>query len=94
MDISNYDELFEVIVKLNDVQSCREFFSDLCTYRELDAMVGRVKAAKMLLRGETYETIVDKKIVSSATLSRVSRCVKYGQGYKRFLSALNDENLG
>lgn len=94
MNISDYDELFETILKLGDVQSCRDFFSDLCTYRELDAMAGRIRAAKMLLRGETYETIVDKKIVSSATLSRVSRCVKYGNGYKRFLVEKKDENLG
>lgn len=80
-----YDELYRVILNLKTVEDCEQFFSDLCTYRELDAMLGRVKAAKMLLAGETYEAIIDKKIVSSATLSRVSRCVKHGNGYKKFL---------
>lgn len=80
-----YDELYRAILKLKTVDDCERFFSDLCTYRELDAMLGRVKAAKMLLAGETYEAIIDKKIVSSATLSRVSRCVKHGNGYKKFL---------
>ena len=80
-----YDELYRAILKLKTVEDCERFFSDLCTYRELDAMLGRVKAAKMLLAGETYEAIIDKKIVSSATLSRVSRCVKHGNGYKKFL---------
>ena len=77
-----YDELYRAILNLKTVEDCEQFFSDLCTYRELDAMLGRVKAAKMLLAGETYEAIIDKKIVSSATLSRVSRCVKHGNGYK------------
>lgn len=80
-----YDELYRAILNLKTVEECEQFFSDLCTYRELDAMLGRVKAAKMLLAGETYEAIIDKKIVSSATLSRVSRCVKHGNGYKNFL---------
>lgn len=80
-----YDELYLAILNLKTVEDCEQFFSDLCTYRELDAMLGRVKAAKMLLAGETYEAIIDKKIVSSATLSRVSRCVKHGNGYKNFL---------
>ena len=80
-----YDELYRAILNLKTVDDCERFFSDLCTYRELDAMLGRVKAAKMLLAGETYEAIIDKKIVSSATLSRVSRCVKHGNGYKKFL---------
>ena len=79
-----YDELYRAILNLKTVEDCEQFFSDLCTYRELDAMLGRVKAAKMLLAGETYEAIIDKKIVSSATLSRVSRCVKHGNGYKNF----------
>lgn len=85
MEKSGYEELYEAILKLKTVDDCDKFFSDLCTYRELDSMLGRVKAAKMLISGETYETIVDKKIVSSATLSRVSRCVKHGEGYKKFL---------
>lgn len=80
-----YDELYRAILNLKTVEDCEQFFSDLCTYRELDAMLGRIKAAKMLLAGETYEAIIDKKIVSSATLSRVSRCVKHGNGYKNFL---------
>lgn len=80
-----YDELYKAILNLKTVEDCEAFFSDLCTYRELDSMLGRVKAAKMLIAGETYETIIDQKVVSSATLSRVSRCVKHGNGYKKFL---------
>ena len=85
-DIKNcYGELFESIVKLNSVEDCELFFRDLCTVKELDAMTQRVKSAKLLLDGETYEKIIAKTDISSATLSRVSRCVKYGEGYKKFL---------
>ena len=48
-------------------------------------MTQRIKAAKLLLDGETYEQIIAKTEISSATLSRVSRCVKYGEGYKKIL---------
>ena len=85
-DIKNsYGELFEVIINLKTKEDCELFFRDLCTVKELDAMTQRVKSAKLLLDGETYEKIIAKTDISSATLSRVSRCVKYGEGYKKFL---------
>ena len=49
----NHQELFEAILKLKTVEDCEEFFSDLCTYKELDSMLGRIKAAKLLIQGET-----------------------------------------
>ncbi len=84
-----YNELYKVILKLKTEQDCEEFFSDLCTIKELDAMTQRVIAGKLLLNGETYEKIIAKTDISSATLSRVSRCVKYGKGYKNFLTDNN-----
>lgn len=82
---NQYGELFDVIKNLNTKEDCEAFFSDLCTIKELDSMTQRVTAAKLLLAGETYEKIIAKTDISSATLSRVSRCVKYGSGYKKFL---------
>ena len=85
-DIKNsYGELFEVLAKLSTPEECEIFLHDLCTVKELDAMTQRIKSAKLLLNGETYEQIIAKTDISSATLSRVSRCVKYGEGYKKFL---------
>ncbi len=77
--------LFEIILKLNTIEECAVFFEDLCTYKEIEAMTQRVKAAKLLLDGEVYESIVKKTNISSATLARVSKCVKYGNGYKNIL---------
>ena len=85
-DIKNcYGELFEIILKLKTQKDCEDFFKDLCTIKELDSMTQRVKTAKLIINGETYEKIILKTNVSSTTLSRVSRSLKYGNGYKKFL---------
>ena len=82
---SQHNELFATLIKLNTIEDCELFLRDLCTMKELDSMAQRISAAKLLLDGETYESIIKKTDISSATLSRVSRCVKYGNGYKKIL---------
>lgn len=78
-------ELFELILTLKTQEDCEKLFDDLCTYKELEAMAQRVKAAKMIMKGNTYEQIIKETEISSATLSRVSKCVKYGNGYKNYI---------
>ena len=78
-------ELFRLIASLKTEEEIRLLFDDLCTYKEIDSMAQRLKSAKLLLEGSTYEEIIRKTDISSATLSRVSRCVKYGKGYKTVL---------
>ena len=77
--------LFKTILSLKDEKQCAAFFEDLCTFKEIEAMAQRLTAAKLLLAGETYERITSETDRSSATLSRVSRCVKYGEGYSSVL---------
>lgn len=89
-DKNRIEELYKIIISINDLDSCRDFFDDLCTYGEIDKMAQRVEAAKKLLSGETYENIIKTTDISSATLSRVSRCVKHGKGYVKVLS--NDKD--
>ncbi len=85
-DIKNdYSLLYEVILSLKTKEDCDAFFKDLCTIKELDSMAQRVKVATLLKDGETYEKIIAKTDISSATLSRISRCFKYGDGYKKFI---------
>ena len=81
----SYTDLYKSLLNLKTEKDCELFLKDLCTVKELDSMAQRVKAAKLLLNGETYETIIKKTDISSATLSRISRCVKYGEGYKNLL---------
>ena len=78
-------QLFELILKLENIQDCQALFSDLCTDKEVEKMAERVYAAKLLLAGHTYNQVISETDISSATLSRVSRCVQYGNGYSKFL---------
>ena len=78
-------ELFELIASLETPEDCRALFEDLCTNKEIEQMAQRIGAAKLLLEGKTYQQVTDTYDISSATLSRVSRCVQYGNGYNKFL---------
>lgn len=79
-------ELYALILSLETADDCADLFQDLCTTKELEQMAQRVKAAKLLLEGKTYNQVMEQCEISSATLSRVSRCVQYGKGYKNFLN--------
>ena len=73
-------KLFEILAKLNTKEEVEAFFDDLCTYAEIEKMEQRVEAAQMFLDGATYNQVIQKTEISSATLSRVSRCIRYGSG--------------
>lgn len=85
------EQLFELIVSLDNVEDCRALFEDLCTIKELENMAERCYAARSLLEGDTYNQVMAKADISSATLSRVSRCVQYGKGYSRLLKKEEQE---
>lgn len=74
------DGLCEAILKLETVEQCKAFLDDLCTYKEVEQMAARIYAAKMFLRGGTYNEIIEATELSSATLSRVSRAITHGSG--------------
>lgn len=78
-------KLYSVIKTLKNEEDCAAFFSDLCTDKELEKMAERVYAAELLMEGKTYNQVMEQSDISSATLSRVSRCVQYGSGYSKFL---------
>ena len=77
--------LYELIASIDDPEDIRALFDDLCTRKEVENMAERVHAAKLLLQGNTYSQVMAQADISSATLSRVSRCVQYGNGYSRLL---------
>lgn len=78
-------ELFELIVSIENTDDCRALFDDLCTKKEVEQMAQRVRAAKLLIEGKTYNQVTEETDISSATLSRISRCIQYGNGYSKFL---------
>ena len=79
------ERLFQLIAGIEDPQDIRALFTDLCTAKEIENMAERCYAANLLLEGNTYNQVMSRADISSATLSRVSRCVQYGNGYSRLL---------
>ena len=74
------DALFDAILSLESREECYDFFEDLCTVKEISDMAQRLEAAKLLLNGKTYEQIVREVEISTATISRINRCIQYGTG--------------
>jgi TrpR-related protein YerC/YecD len=74
------DALFEAILSLETLDECYKFFEDACTIKEILDIAQRLKAAKMLKAGKNYVEVCTETGMSSATISRVSRCLEYGAG--------------
>jgi TrpR-related protein YerC/YecD len=80
------DKLFEVILQLQSVEECYLFFDDLCTVNEMRSLSQRLEVASMLDNGHTYNQIEAETGASTATISRVKRCLHYGNdGYRLVL---------
>ena len=80
------DKLFEAILTLKSVDECYAFFEDICTVTEIKALAQRLEVAKMLQNKKTYQEIQQTTHASTATISRVNRCLSYGSdGYKLIL---------
>ncbi len=79
------DELCRLIARIDNPEDIRALLEDLCTRKEVENMAERVFAARLLIEGNTYNQVMAQSDISSATLSRVSRCVQYGNGYSRLL---------
>ena len=79
------EKLYLVISKLSTQEECQQFFQDLCTNKEIEQMAQRVESALLLKQGMTYSQVIEQTNISSATLSRVSRSLQYGEGYKKFI---------
>ncbi|MBO8126273.1 MAG: hypothetical protein H0Z38_03445 [Firmicutes bacterium] len=87
------DRFFKAVLSLQNLDECYRFFEDICTVSELKAMSQRLEVAIMLRQGRKYQEIVDKTGASTATVSRVKRCLNYGaDGYTLVLDNL--EKLG
>ncbi|OUO41498.1 hypothetical protein B5F82_01515 [Megamonas hypermegale] len=87
-DVLN-DQLCEAVLSLQSVDECYQFFEDICTVSELKALSQRLEVARMLRAGHTYEEVVERTGASTATISRVKRCLNYGaDGYDTVLKRL------
>lgn len=83
------DSLFRAILTLQSVEECYTFFEDACTINELLSLSQRFEVACMLREKNTYLEIAEKTGASTATISRVNRCLNYGNdGYDMVLERL------
>jgi len=74
------DRLFKGIMALNSLEECYAVFEDLCTIREIEDMAQRLDTAILLKEGKNYTEIQQEVKISTATISRVSKCLNYGTG--------------
>ena len=83
------DSLFQAIMQLETIEECSNFFEDLCTISELRAMEQRFQVAAMLDEGRIYSDIARETGASTATISRVNKCLTYGSdGYRVVLDRM------
>ena len=79
--------LCQTFAQIRSTEDIRLMLEDLCTKKENENMAERLYAAELLIQGNTYNQVMAQANISSATLSRVSRCVQYGSGYSRLLKS-------
>ncbi len=85
--------LIRGFLAIRSEEECRYFLEDLCTESELLEMSRRLRAAKMLKNNYIYADIAEQTGLSTATISRVNRCLKYGNdGYLTILERLEKED--
>jgi TrpR-related protein YerC/YecD len=86
------DQLFEAILSLKDTEECYRFFDDLCTINEIQSLAQRLEVASMLREKKTYHVIETETGASTATISRVKRCLNYGNdSYEMVLDRLKEQ---
>ena len=84
------EQLMGAIANLNSADECKALFDDLCTIKEIQDMAQRFETAIQLANGRNYREISEDVGVSTATISRVSRCLNYGSGgYKKAIDSIN-----
>lgn len=83
------DQLFDAILSLKDREECYRFFDDIATMSEVHSLSQRLQVAKMLTQGYTYNEIEKETKASTATISRVRRCLNFGSdGYELALNRI------
>lgn len=86
------DQLCDALLVLKTQEECYEFLEDICTIGELKALAQRLEVARMLSVGNTYDVIVERTGASTATISRVKKCLNYGaDGYNVILQRFKEK---
>lgn len=84
--------LHKAFLSLETDEECRAFLEDLCTFKEVEEMARRLEIAQLLAQGRNYQEIGKQTAVSTATISRVNRALRYGSGgYETVLERLKTQ---
>ncbi len=88
------ERFFQAILNLENTEECINFFEDVCTIKEIQDMSQRLEVAYLLNSGKSYQEVLAKTGVSTATISRVNKCLNYGKGgYKEALDKLPERKV-
>lgn len=86
------DLLCDALLSLESREEAYRLLDDLCTIAEVQALAQRLSVARLLRGGSTYQEIVKETKASTATISRVNRCLSYGaEGYVQILKKLEEQ---
>lgn len=77
---TDHTMLYAAVMRLKSEEECKALFDDLFTIKELNAAAQRMKVADMLYGGMTCGSIAEETGASTATVSRVNKCLHYGTG--------------
>ncbi len=87
--------LYRAVLSLSTERECEAFFQDLCTVKEVQAMAQRLEVARQLTEGKNYNAVCGDTGASTATISRVSRCLAHGSGgYRMALKRQEEQKNG
>ncbi len=88
----NTDSFYSAVLNLKSIEECYDFFEDICTVSEIQAMTQRFYVARLLDEGKTYQEISAVTGASTATISRINKCLEYGaDGYRTALGRLKKD---
>ena len=93
MKNESLDRFFEAVLQLDSIDDCYRFFDDVCTVKEIREIAQRLDVAKYLSEGKNYQEISAMTGASTATISRVNKCLNYGSGgYRSMLAKLKESD--
>lgn len=92
-ETEHIQRFFAAVLKLETLEDCEAFFEDVCTIKEVENMASRLSVAFLLDEGKSYQEVTLETGVSTATISRVSKCLNYGPGgYKLAIDRLGKKD--
>ncbi len=91
-EIKDEKDFYKAILSLETIEECKNFFNDICTIQEVEAISQRLQVAKQLSLGKSYTEVNKITGASTATICRVSKSLNYGDGgYSTVLNRISEE---